>query len=132
MPKRVLDTNVLIGHWLDFPGQGLAGRTGAGMQKWAKHLIELQDSNLIVTPVWIEVVAGVTNKEELKLTLAYLKPFKIIDDGRILPIDWAAARQKAQRIPPNGRRRQLGDCLIKAIADRLHCDVVTWERHFPR
>ena len=131
MPKRVLDTSLLIKQWRSFPSKGPADRTCAGMQEWAMRLIDLQCSNLIVTPVWIEVVAGATNREALKQTLAFLKPFKIIDEGRILSEDWTAACQKAQRIPPNGKPRQLGDCLIRAIADRLNCDVSTADESFP-
>jgi predicted nucleic acid-binding protein len=36
-----------------------------------------------------------------------------------------------RRVPPDGSRRQMGDCLIRAIADRLNAEVLTRDAGFP-
>jgi predicted nucleic acid-binding protein len=78
------------------------------------------------------MVAGVTSSHELKLTQAYLAPFEIIDEGRIPKKDWDKAKDMAQRVAPSGGKRQLGDCLVRAIAKRLNCEVLTLDKGFPR
>lgn len=102
------------------------------MEAWARGLIALEATNAILTPVYIEMVAGVTSSQELRLTRAFLKPFNIADEGKILAQDWDRAREIAQRVPFDKRKRQLGDCLISAIAKRLKSEVVTREKRFPR
>lgn len=97
-----------------------------------KKLIEQHGSRRIVTPVYIEMVAGVTSSDELKLARAYLDPFEIVDQGQISKEDWNEAKKMAQRVAPKGGKRQLGDCLIRAIAKRLNCDVLTLDGGFPR
>jgi hypothetical protein len=81
----------------------------------------------IVTPAYIEFVAGTTSAHELRLARAYLAEFEIVDKGRILDQDWIEARRYAERVPRNGKPRQLGDCVIKAIAKRLNYDVDTFD-----
>jgi hypothetical protein len=76
--------------------------------------------------------AGVTSADELKLTQAYLAPFEIADAGKIPKGDWDEARNMAQRVAATGGKRQLGVCLVRAIAKRLGCEVLTVDRGFPR
>jgi predicted nucleic acid-binding protein len=130
MAKRIFDTSYLVGHWRAFPKT--SRRTAENMRSWAGRLIDLYGSSRITTPVYIEMVAGATSSDELKLTQAYLDPFEIVDEGKIPKEDWDEARCLAQRVAPNGGKRQLGDCLVRAIARRLHCEVLTLDRRFPR
>ncbi len=129
MAKRIFDTSYLIGHWKAFPK---ATRTVENMRSWFEKLIAQYGSCRIVTPVYIEMVAGVTSSSELRLTQAYLDPFEIIDEGKIPKADWDAAKSMAQRVAPTGGKRQLGDCLVRAIAKRLNCEVLTSDKRFPR
>jgi predicted nucleic acid-binding protein len=130
MAKRIIDTSYLISHWKAFPDP--TGRTTENMRLWAEKFIAQYGTSLIVSPVYLEMVAGVTSSDELKLTHAYLDPFVIVDAGNIPKADWEEARRIAQRVAPNGGKRQLGDCLVRAIANRLNCDVVhTLDRKFP-
>lgn len=125
---RILDTNVLINHWRRFDSKGLK-RTAGEMKAHAEELIEIQGTNLIVSPVLIEFLAGATSSDELKLYLAFLQPFKNFDNGDIPPRDWKQSERFAKWVK-DGRRRKLGDCLIKAIAERLNCDVITGDPDF--
>lgn len=131
MRARVLDTSLLIRHWRDRRSQSARGSARRQVRWWAQELIGWQGSDAIVTPVYIEFVAGVASEAELRQAREYLSVFRIIDEGRILPRDWVEARRLAERIPRSGKRRQLGDCLIRAIARRLRHDVVTLEVDFP-
>ncbi len=88
--------------------------------------------NAIVTPVVVEFVAGARKSRELELFRAFLACFDVIDRGQILPADWQAARRVAERIPRDGKPRQLGDCLIRAIARRLNYEIDTADQTFPR
>ena len=85
-----------------------------------------------MTPVYIEFIAGARSAVELELSRAYLAGLEVVDAGRILKEDWEKARKLAERIPRNGKLRQLGDCLIRAIAARLkYYDVLTADDSFP-
>lgn len=97
---------------------------------WARELIELHGTRAIVSPVLIEFLAGTSNATELRLAKAYLDPFEIVDQQRIPPQDWQEAVRLAQRVPRSGQRRQLGDCLIRSIANRLKYEVVTHDVGF--
>lgn len=81
--------------------------------------------------MFVEFIAGVTNSVELALTRAFLEQFKVIDAGKISVEDWEETRRLAQRVPPTSKRRQLGDCLIAAIGERLHYDVIRFDKGFP-
>ena len=130
MAKRIFDSSYLINHWNDFCKTPQA-RTPENFRAWSEKLIADYGTRLIVTPVYIEVVAGVTSSEELKLTHAYLEPFVIVDDGKIPKEDWDEAKRIAQRVPHSAKKRQLGDCLIRAIVNRLNGDVLTLDKGFP-
>ena len=132
MPRRVLDTNILINFWA---GKVVRHRTSVLTQRdaasWAKELIELQGTDAILTPIYIEFVCGQGDENWMKLARAYLDEFEIVDGGRILPDDWKVAKQIAQRILRDHSPRQLGDCIIRAICKRLNLDVLTADRRFP-
>jgi predicted nucleic acid-binding protein len=94
-------------------------------REWAEQVIEDLRCSNIATPIVIEFLAGARSSHELELARAFLKKFTVVDKGRILADDWVVARQLAEVIPPSGRPRQLGDCLIKAIVKRLKYDLFT-------
>ena len=132
MAKRVLDTNVLINHW----GRSLGARRIGDVRRshaveWAERLRALQGSVVILTPIYIEYVCGQRNRHELDLARAYLGGFEIADRGNVLKQDWEYARRLAERVPRDGLPRQLGDCLIRAVCERLHLEYVTLEIRFP-
>jgi predicted nucleic acid-binding protein len=129
MAKRVLDTNKLIRHWKRFKPSG--DRTPSGAKAWAETLIELEQTNAIVTPVELEMLGGDVSDRDRELTRAYLKPFQVIDNGRIIAEDWEEARHLIERIPRDPRPRGLTDCLIRAIADRLNYEVLSDDKGMP-
>ena len=135
MVRRIFDTSILISDWHQNAGKRPKRGSKRQFETWgnqrAKELIELHGSDLIATPVAIEFIAGVQSSDELRLARAFLKPFRVMDDGRILSEDWKEAERLAARVPSDGRRRQLGDCLIRAIADRLNCEVLSLDKGFP-
>jgi hypothetical protein len=98
---------------------------------WARDVTEKYGTQAIVTPVFIEFVAGTRGEHELKVARAFLGEFRIADEGAILYEDWITARRFAERIPRDAKPRQLGDCLIRAIAKRLRRDVISLDRGFP-
>ena len=81
----------------------------ADAEVWAEKLIALERTNAIATPVYIELLCGVSSSHELQLTRAYLVKFHCVDDGQIAKEDWEEAIRLAQRIPVGNRPRQLGD-----------------------
>jgi predicted nucleic acid-binding protein len=132
MARKIFDTSALIQHWHDSGGRSPAGKTPADAAAWAQRLIAVHDTDAIVTPVFVEFVAGVTNSVELELTRAFLNQFRLLDEGRITSEDWEETLRLAQRVPPNRKPRHLGDCLIAAIGRRLHYEVIRFDRGFPR
>jgi predicted nucleic acid-binding protein len=124
MAVRILDTNILILFWRQKRAKSRKSTLTENVaRRWAKELIDLRRSNAIVSPVAIEFLGGSTNREELKLYRAFIGEFVIVDRGNVPADDWKEARQRAERVPANSRPRQLGDCLIVAIAKRLRLDV---------
>jgi hypothetical protein len=99
---------------------------------WAQDLIRLSGMDGILTPIRIEFLCGVHSKRRYELSSVYLSEFRVYDEGKISKADWAAAERHASRVPRDGSRRQLADYLIRVIADRLHCDVLTSDRRFPQ
>ena len=132
MTRTVLDTSVLIHHWHRSAMSPLEQSTAVDARIWARKLIRLEDSASIVTPVLIEMLCGARNVHELELTKAYLDESRVIDGGRATATDWDEALRLAQRVPRDGRPRQLGDCLIRAIATRLKYKVKTFDTGMPR
>ena len=101
MPKRVLDTNKLLNHWHRY--QSAVGKTPGEMETWARKLIAIEQTDAIVTPVALEILGGDRDSRDRELTRAYLKPFRVIDEGKILPADWDEARRLIERIPRGPR-----------------------------
>ena len=154
MTRRILDTSVLVSYWIEYcedlvPRKSHKRSRKRGrkrtedrketrrvllskVRRIAKLMIERCGSREIVTPVAIEFLAGFTRKEEMELGEAFLEELDCIDRGQITPEDWKEVRRLARRIPRDGRRRQLGDCLIRALANRFARDVFTPDRAFPR
>jgi predicted nucleic acid-binding protein len=130
--RRLLDTSWLAQHWHDCGGHSPGPTTTRDAERWARRLAQLRRTDAIVSPVVIEFLAGVRTERELKLARAYLSRFNVIDEGRILEQDWEQAKRLAERIPRDGKPRQLGDCLVRALAIRLRYDVDTLDRRFAR
>jgi predicted nucleic acid-binding protein len=129
--KKVLDTSVLIRWWKVCRARTRVELTPALVRGWARELIAFYKTDAIVTPVYLEMIAGVTDQEELRLTRAFLGEFRCIDEGHIPQQDWQEALRLAQRVPRDAKPRQLGDCLIRAIANRLKHKVTTHDTSFP-
>ncbi len=127
MLPKVLDANRLIRHWRAAPP-----RSTSQARASARQLCERHGTRAIVTPVVIELLGGTRDKDELARARAFLTEFHIIDEGRILPEDFVRATALAERIPHVFRPRTFADCLIRAIADRLHYDVDTADAGMPR
>lgn len=132
MAKDLLDASILIHHWYQCRTKPLRECSVADAEAWAEKLIALEMTKAIVTPVYIELLCGVSSSHEGQLTRAYLNRFQCVDGGHIPREDWEEAIRLAQRIPVTNKPRQLGDCLIKAIAKRLHYRVRTRDKGFPR
>ena len=132
MPRRVLDSNVLINHW-GFRRQRRQFEDIAEdeAREWARQLIALHTTNAIATPIYIEYLVGQPTAQAVKLAEAYLGEFDVVDRGKILEEDWKDAIRIARRVPPRGNLRQLGDCLIRAICNRLRYEVVSTDAAFP-
>ena len=129
MRRKLLDTNILIAHWQK-KRHAAPQATAGDAREWAKELVDIRRSNVTVTPVVLEFLAGV-RPGELALLQAFLAEFDVIDKGRIPADDWEKAKQFAQRIPAQGQRRlDFADCLIKAIGERLHLGIDTFDRGF--
>ena len=131
MSRFFLDTSVLISNGHRLSGGKLANSTEVDARAWARRVADHYKTSKVSTPVVIEFLAGTRNGRELSLARAYLDQFDIIDNGEILREDWDRARRIAERIPWDGKPRQLGDCLIRAIAQRFSCDVITSDDRFP-
>ena len=134
MREIILDTNILLRHWHQSRGGPLANRTAPDAVTWGHRLVQIHQTDAIVTPVYLEFVGGVVNRHEMSLTKAYLGVFRIPNEGRITEDDWRVARQLAERIPqgPEPTRRGAVDCLIKAIARRFRYDLRTCDLGMPR
>jgi predicted nucleic acid-binding protein len=133
MRRFLLDTSVLVRHWRGCrTGRITAQIKEADADLWARRLIEIEDTNAIVTPVLLEYLCGVRDQLELGLARAYLKPFQSVDKGKTLVVDWREAQRLAERVPKTGRPRDFSDCLIKAIASRLNYQVRTFDTGMPR
>jgi len=126
MPKRILDTEVLIRHY----NKMTKPKTVEAVRAHAHELINIQDTKWILWPIRIEFLCGVRNSDELKLYAAYMEPFQLLDKPDIKSQDWSEAERWAQRVREAGRARKLGDCLIQAIAKRLNAEVVTMDPDF--
>ncbi|MBM4071920.1 MAG: type II toxin-antitoxin system VapC family toxin [Planctomycetes bacterium] len=132
MRRVILDTSVLVRHWRKCIGDSLEDKKPADAVRWANQLVEIEDTDAILSPISIEMLAGVSSQHELRLTRAFLRRFRIVDGGQILAEDWVESRKLAERIPRDGKPRHLGDCLIQALANRLKYQVRTFDKRFTR
>jgi predicted nucleic acid-binding protein len=129
--RRVLDTSRLISFWSRKTARD--GRPDQSTARaWAAELVDLEGTDAIVTPVRIEFICHANSRDLLQLYEAFVDGFAVVDRGQIGPSDWENAARLARRVPRNGKPRQLGDCLIRAVATRLGYDVMTNEIDFPR
>ena len=92
----------------------------------------MHQAKAIVTPIHVEFLVGTRDSSEQRLAEAYLAQFDNIDGGNIPKEDWDETLRIARRIPPTGKPRQLGDCLIRAIANRFKHTVITPDTGFPK
>jgi predicted nucleic acid-binding protein len=132
MKRQILDTSVLIHHWRRRRAASIGLSSVRDARRWARELIQIEETDAIVSPVAIEVLCGVRDARELRLALAFLDGFRLADGGKVIPEDWDEARRLAVRVPSDGRPRQLGDCLIRAIANRLRLRVRSFDAGMPR
>lgn len=133
MRKEFLDTNRLIEHYQRMrAGRPHRQVTDTMVAQWAKDLIRLRRVNLILTPVVIEFLAGAGSSREVQLGKAFLAEFEIADGGDIRGDDWVRAQQFAERVPGDGKPRDLGDCILAALAERLGLDADTGDHGFPK
>ena len=95
MPRRLFDSSILIAHLRVFKLG--ADSTCDDARACADKLIENKGFNAIVSPVEIEVLAGVRDQHELELMEAFLSLFKVIDGQHIPPDGWTEARRIAKR-----------------------------------
>src|SRR3954451_8619131 len=131
MKKLVLDSEVLIRQLRGRYTRPRRRHSPKDATGWAEELIKTHAADAIVTPVYIEVPAGTRDRHDLWITRAFLGRFRCIDRGDVPASDWHAAVGMAGRIPADGKARDLGDCLIRAIANRFDYDVQTGNRNFP-
>lgn len=122
---RVLDTNPLIAHWCRSRKGPLASYSRDDAARWASRLMELDGTSAVLTPIVIEFLCGARDGHELDLYRAFLSQFEVVDLGNVTQADLQKAQEIASRIPKNGKPRDLGDCLIAAIAGRLGYEVLT-------
>lgn len=132
MRRCILDSCKLIKQWRRCYRRHAGELSDREIVRWAKELIELYETDWIVTPVAVEFLAGFTSRKELKWGERFLSSFHCVDGRNIPPEDWEVAFGLARWVPMDKKSRQLGDCLIQAIARRLKCDVETDDRGFPR
>jgi predicted nucleic acid-binding protein len=130
MRRSVFDTNILIRHFQEL--RPFDRSTPAHAHECASRLISRYEADAIVAPVEVEFLCGVLSEHERRLREAFLATFRIIDQRRVLPEDWQEAKRLAKHPGYVPRPRDLGDCLILAIADRLRHEVITDDRGLRR
>lgn len=134
MRKRALDTNRLIKIWhgkLPHPGGfGAVSSEATAVEAARRWLTEYPQDDLL-TPVRLEFIGGARDKDELAWADAFLAEFELIDDGKVIPQDWAEAEQLARRVRYTGRARDALDCVILAICHRLHIDLHSSDSGLP-
>ncbi len=128
MPTRILDTQVLISHY----NKMTKSKSVDAVKAHARQLINIENTNWILSPIRIEFLCGVRDSHERKLYCACLEQFEVLDERKIPSQDWSEAERLAQWVKQDGRGRKLGDCLIQAIAKRLHAEVTTTDPDFPQ
>jgi predicted nucleic acid-binding protein len=133
--RTVFDTSVFIHYWRTRVRPGLVRMDSSENATVAAHAFELSrltGVDATVTPVVLEFLCGFTSREEMELAKVFLLQFRVIDGGYLLKEDWTEARRIAERVPRSGKPRQLGDCLVRAVANRYNYSVETYDAEFPR
>ena len=134
MKQRALDTNRLIKIWhgkLPHPGGFGAVSSEATAAEAATRWLEEYPQDVLLTPIRLEFVGGTRDKDELGWADAFLAEFELIDDGEVIPRDWAEAERLARRVRHAGRARDALDCVILAICKRLHIDLYSSDSGLP-
>jgi predicted nucleic acid-binding protein len=133
MARRILDTSILVSFWRrQIKKRSLDSISSQEVEKWVEDLQKNYSSKIIVTPVKVEFLAGARTKRELDLFRLFIDNFQLLDDQQTARQDWEQTLQSAERIPDDGKPRQLGDCLIRALAKRYRYDVETSDTSFPK
>jgi predicted nucleic acid-binding protein len=132
MATRILDTCIHIRHWKQCERHLKQPAQISDMEQWAELLIRMYDTSVTLTPIRLELIAGTKSSDELQRIEKYLSYFQNADEGIILRQDWQEAERIARRVPRDGKPRQLGDCLIAAIARRLKYAIETFDENFPK
>ncbi len=130
--RWILDTNILISHWSNCRQRARGEPTTAEAEGWGAKLIDMYSNGAIVTPAYLEFIGSARSSAELSLYEAYLGRLEIVDNCQIPSSDWEEAKRKARRVARDGKARHAIDCLIRAIAHRLKCEVRTLDAGFPR
>jgi predicted nucleic acid-binding protein len=130
MSKQTFDTNILINHFNRH--RPLDGKSEKDAESWVQILTQDHDTKLILSPVEVEFLCGVVDEHEMRLREAFLRRFEVADDHRTLPEDWKEARRFAKHPGYQPRSRDLGDCLLLAIADRLNLRIITDDKGLKR
>lgn len=125
MPNRVIDTNIVLDIWHGRSPSKIKARSESTVKEAAKTWLKENPGDMIVTPVKLEILGGVNDKEELRLTDLFLSHFKLLDQGKVLQQDWREAERIARRVRGTGRKRDAIDCLILAICNRLDVEFYT-------
>jgi len=123
MPRRILDTNILIDHFRGL--RPYAEKRPEDATAWAKELIKNRDADAILSPIEVEFLVGGVDRHEILMAEAYLSGFRVVDEHKTLAQDWEEARRLAKHVGHHAKPRDLGDCLIDAISNRLKYVVVT-------
>jgi predicted nucleic acid-binding protein len=130
MPTQTLDTNLLIDHFNRH--RPLDGKSEKDAERWGRELIDDRDTKAILSPVEVEFLCGVVDEHEMRLREAFLRPFEVVDGHKTLPEDWKEARRVAKHPGYQPRSRDLGDCLLVAIASRLNLEIKTDDKGLKR
>jgi hypothetical protein len=129
--RNILDTCILVENWRRMRAKQKKFVDEKEIDRWAKKLIRLEDSNAILSPIRLEIMGGIHNRKEYRQMERYLSHFRVIDEGIILPQDWSQAEQ-LHRLEIEKHGKALGplDSLIKAIAHRLGHEVRSEDKGF--
>ena len=139
MKLRVLDTNRLIKLWRGQLSQHARFQKVDSLSSARRTAREWRKQNpvhAIVTPVKLEFLCGIRQKEQLEWADAFLGEFELIDGGKIKDKDWKIALDLARDIRKKSRedvpKRDANDCLIRAICDRLHAEIISDDMGMPQ
>ncbi|MGL6097232.1 MAG: PIN domain-containing protein [Fimbriiglobus sp.] len=132
MAGRVIDTNKLIPRWRGTRPSPGPVRSAESARAAARTWLSLSPNDGILTPVRVEFLAGIRDKDELQWADVFLAEFVLFDGGRVLPEDWQEAERLARRVPRDGRPRGTLDCVILAICNRLNLGFSSDDTGLPR